>query len=181
MKSFLELAKKRKTTYEFSKKAVPAPALLKILEAGRWSPSSLNAQPWHFIVVKKPETIKAIVRASYYGSFHTAPSAVIAIALEGHASGGKKHRGMLRGEVGHDEAMMSVSMPVLMMALEAEDLGVDACMLSLDEKKLGGLLKLGFRRAPIAIGLGYRELGSTSAGMMHKRKPLSEIVKKERL
>lgn len=181
MKSFLDLAKKRKTTYEFSKQQVPEAALKKILEAGRWSPSFRNLQPWYFIVVKRPETIREIVRTAYYGVFHTSPPILVVIALSKEASGEKRHRGVLKGEIGHDEAMMSIAMPALMMALEAEELGVDSCKLSLDERKLPASLNLRGRRAPIALGLGYPEIGTTSAGMMHQRKPLSEIVKKERL
>ena len=181
MKSFLDLAKKRKITYEFSNKAVPESALAKILEAGRWAPSAHNLQPWHFIVVKKPERLREIIRAAYYGNFHTLPHVAVLVSLKEEASRGKKHRGVVKGEMGHDEAMMSASMPILMMVLEAEDLGVDSCILSLDEKRLGRLLNSGHRRTPIAVGLGYLDKNSKSAGMMHKRKPLAEIVKKERL
>ncbi|MFA6907328.1 MAG: nitroreductase family protein [Candidatus Micrarchaeia archaeon] len=181
MKSFLDLAKRRKITYEFSKKHVPESAIRKILEAGRWAPSAHNAQPWRFIVVKNPEAVSGIVRAAYYGNFHTLPDVAVLVSLTSEASGGKKHMGMVKGEIGNDEAMMSAAMPALMMILEAEEAGVGACLLSLDEKKLGRALNLGSNRAPIAVGLGYEEKGSTSAGIMHRRRPLSEIVKKERL
>ncbi|MFA6213957.1 MAG: nitroreductase family protein [Candidatus Micrarchaeia archaeon] len=181
MESFLGLAKRRKITYEFSEKPVPETAIRKILEAGRWAPSAHNAQPWRFIVVKNPETIRGIVRAAYYGNFHTLPSVAVLISLTGEASGGKNHRGMVKGEIGNDEAMMTAAMPALMMILEAEDIGIGSCLLSLDEKKLGRMLNLGSNRAPIAVGLGHDEKGSTSAGIMHRRKPLSELVKKERL
>ena len=52
MKDFLELAKKRKTTFEFSNKQVSGKDILKLLEVARWVPSCTNSQPWHFIVIK---------------------------------------------------------------------------------------------------------------------------------
>lgn len=55
---FLSLAKKRKTTYEFSDKLVNDSDIVKILEAGRWAPSCTNTQPWHFIVVKDKKKIE---------------------------------------------------------------------------------------------------------------------------
>jgi nitroreductase len=182
MKDFLSLAKARKTTYEFSSKPIPVPTLKKILEAGRWAPSPLNSQPWEFIVIKDKNEIKQSIKASYFGIFHTLPSVIIAISLIREKSSSAAHRGMLKGKLGHDESMMAVSLPVLMMALEADDMGIGACILSLDESKLMKRLGAGKgRRVPIAVGLGYPEKGSDSAGTTHKRKPLSELVRGMRL
>ena len=139
----------------------------------------LSRSDREFLVSRK--WLREIIRAAYYGNFHTLPHVAVLVSLKEEASRGKKHRGVVKGEMGHDEAMMSASMPILMMVLEAEDLGVDSCILSLDEKRLGRLLNSGHRRTPIAVGLGYLDKNSKSAGMMHKRKPLAEIVKKERL
>jgi len=36
---------------------------MKILDAARWAPSAGNSQPWHFVVVRKKETIEAMVKA----------------------------------------------------------------------------------------------------------------------
>lgn len=58
---FFELAKKRRAAHHFlSDKEVTNTEVEKIMEAVRLTPSGYNAQPWEFIVVRSPETKKAI-------------------------------------------------------------------------------------------------------------------------
>jgi len=56
----LSLMKARRSIRAFKPDAVPRDYIDKILEAGRWSPSSANSQPWDFIVVEKKEIKKQI-------------------------------------------------------------------------------------------------------------------------
>jgi 5,6-dimethylbenzimidazole synthase len=60
---FLELVKKRRSIRRFKPDPVPDEYILKILEAARWAMSGANAQPWEFIVVKKPETKEKLANA----------------------------------------------------------------------------------------------------------------------
>ena len=62
--TFLDIARNRMTSRTFHDKPVPAEHVEMILEAARHAPSGANAQPWHFIVVTKPELKKAI--ADYF-------------------------------------------------------------------------------------------------------------------
>ena len=39
-----------------------------ILEAGRWTPSASNVQPWEFIVIKNREILKQISKTGIYGA-----------------------------------------------------------------------------------------------------------------
>lgn len=41
-------------------KSIPADAIRRIVEAGRVTGSSMNGQPWHFIVVQDHETLRKI-------------------------------------------------------------------------------------------------------------------------
>src|SRR6266536_35723 len=50
----------RVETREFKPDPVPEAAIRKILEAGRWSPSQRNRQPWHFIVIQHRETLQQL-------------------------------------------------------------------------------------------------------------------------
>ncbi len=70
---FLALAKGRRSFLEFEKGTISQSSIHKILEAGRWAPSTHNYQPWSFIVIKNPNTITKLVRDCYYGNFHEAP------------------------------------------------------------------------------------------------------------
>jgi len=44
-------------------KSIPAQAIGEIVEAGRLAPSSIGMQPWHFLVVQKPEMKAALSQA----------------------------------------------------------------------------------------------------------------------
>lgn len=62
MSELLELLRTRRSVLRFAPDPVPADALEKILEAGRWAPSFANAQPWKFVVVRDTETKRALGR-----------------------------------------------------------------------------------------------------------------------
>jgi len=170
------------TTCDYSDKKVSGKALLSILEAARWAPSSLNLQPWRFIVVKNRQAIKALLESAYYGLFHTPPAAIICIAVPREFNDAKKHRGAMKGKLGYDEAMLNAGMPSILMALAAQDMGLSTCILTLDEKKIAKLL--GMRtgdRVPIAVGIGHKAGGKQCSGFTHERHPLHNLVDYEKL
>ncbi len=45
---------------EFQDKPVPPETVRRIVEAGRLSGSSMNRQPWHFIVVQNRESLRQL-------------------------------------------------------------------------------------------------------------------------
>lgn len=51
--SLQELIAKRKSILSFSDKEIKDEDLKLLFEAARWAPSSYNAQPWRFVVVRK--------------------------------------------------------------------------------------------------------------------------------
>ncbi len=52
--------KERRSCRAFLPKPVPAGAIEKILDAGVWAPSPMNAQPWEFIVISSQEVKEKI-------------------------------------------------------------------------------------------------------------------------
>jgi hypothetical protein len=72
---------------EFTPEPPTAAELEALTEVARWSGSSRNSQPWRFIVVRDPETIKRIhdLGVPQTRSLLTAPAA-IAIVLSGDES-----------------------------------------------------------------------------------------------
>jgi nitroreductase len=56
MKNILD----RRSIRRFKDKPVSEKDLKAILEAGRYAPSAMNQQPWHFTVVQDPEMLKLI-------------------------------------------------------------------------------------------------------------------------
>lgn len=62
---------------------IPDETLLRILEVGRWTGSSSNRQPWTFVVVRDPETLRAMAEASPNTSHVGRAELVIAIVMGG--------------------------------------------------------------------------------------------------
>ena len=68
MHDLLELMKTRRSIRRYQDKDVPDELLEQIMEAGRWAPSGDNGQPWRFVVVRDPETKRALSRIATEGS-----------------------------------------------------------------------------------------------------------------
>ncbi len=63
---------------EFHDKPVPPETVRRIVEAAHVSASSMNAQPWHFVVVEQSETIQKLARIATSGPYIAqAPLAVV--------------------------------------------------------------------------------------------------------
>ena len=58
----LDLIKSRRSIRSYQNKPVPKEVIEDILEAGRYAPSSLNTQPWEFVVVSEEKLIEEIKR-----------------------------------------------------------------------------------------------------------------------
>ena len=52
---FMELVKKRRSSWEFKPDPIPDDMIEKIIDAARYAPSGFNSQPWEFIVIKEQE------------------------------------------------------------------------------------------------------------------------------
>ncbi len=63
----LDFLKSRRTIRNFQDKIISDEEIEMILEAGRWSPSASNRQPWEFIVIKNRELLKKISKTGTYG------------------------------------------------------------------------------------------------------------------
>jgi nitroreductase len=66
----------------YDERAVPEETLRRILEAGRLSASSMNRQPWHFIVVQDKAALPELARRSGSGPYIAGAAAAIAVAVE---------------------------------------------------------------------------------------------------
>ncbi len=75
----LETIRTRRSIRRYKKEPVPPELVEKLLDAGRWAPSSSNSQPWEFIVITDPEVKKKISQPFVLGSF--LPEAPLAIAV----------------------------------------------------------------------------------------------------
>ncbi len=85
----IELMKKRWTARKFKTKEVDEDDLEIILEAGRWSPSGGNKQPWELIVIKDEKTKLDIAELYAEGmgmsnppERYTSPPVLIAVCVD---------------------------------------------------------------------------------------------------
>ncbi|MFQ5966943.1 MAG: nitroreductase family protein [Acidimicrobiia bacterium] len=71
----------------FTNSPVDAEDLLRILEAGRWTGSSRNSQPWDLIVVSDPEIRRSLSRCGRFtGPITAAPSCIVLVGRPGGSS-----------------------------------------------------------------------------------------------
>ena len=64
---FMDISKMRITVREFDPKPVEQGKIEKILEAGRWSPTAVNAQPQRVLVLNTPENLNKMRELCTFG------------------------------------------------------------------------------------------------------------------
>ena len=56
----LEWIRGRRSIRAYTDEPVEEATLLQLIDAARWAPSAANGQPWSFVLVRHPETIRAL-------------------------------------------------------------------------------------------------------------------------
>lgn len=64
---FMDISKMRVTVRKFSQKPIEEEKIEKILEAGRWSPTAVNAQPQRVLVLNTPENLAKVKEFCSFG------------------------------------------------------------------------------------------------------------------
>jgi nitroreductase len=83
----LEAIKGRRSIRAFKNQNVSERIIEKLVDAGRWAPSAGNIQPWEFIIVRKPETKRALAEAALDQTFiEEAPVVIVVCANENCSS-----------------------------------------------------------------------------------------------
>jgi nitroreductase len=67
---------------EYQDREIPADVLDRIVDAGHLSASSMNRQPWHFVVVRDREALRALGRMVKTGPYIASAAAAIVVAYE---------------------------------------------------------------------------------------------------
>jgi len=167
--SFLELAKKRYSVRSYKNLPVEKKKILKVLEAGRISPSACNFQPRYFIVIEDNQLKEKIAQCYPRQWFKQAP---VIIAVCGDHSESWK-----RGD-GKDHCDIDVAIAIDHMTLAAADLGLGTCWIcAFDAKLCHEILDLPEHMEVIALlPLGYPEKDADAERHSKARKPLDEIV-----
>ena len=165
--NFIELATQRYSVRNFESKPVEKEKLLYVLEAARMAPSAVNFQPWQFIVVTDPETLK-LVRSVYHREWlATAP--VIIVALGDHSIGWH------RKSDDKDFTDIDVAIAIDHLTLAAVEQGLGTCWIcNFDVQKYSRIFDTPKHLEPIAlIPIGYPV---NESGPEKKRKPIDQLV-----
>lgn len=199
----------RKSVRKYSDRPIEDEVLNKILEAGCLAPSWCNVQPWKFVVVKSQE-IKDLLCEASSGQAQVKNANVVICAVADLDAWSHTRFGKILKEKGVDEATMNaflnskvlnptnagefevllrsvegVTYAVSYMTLEAQELGVGACVVGAFAnditksnedlaKKIKSVLGLSDREVLVdLLTLGYEEKPTVTKKM---RKSLGEIV-----
>lgn len=160
----------RRSVRSFKPDAIPQAVLDRVLDAARCAPSSMNLQPWKFILVAKPETKRELISHCPGQSFaEEAPLLVVACGLP--------TEGTIAGKISSSVADVAVALAYL--SLTAADEGLGTCWISaFSEAPVKAALQVPEYAQVVAITpLGY----PTDTTLRAKyRKPLEEVVSREK-
>lgn len=158
----LEFIKHRRSIRNFEEKVIPEKELEMILEAGRWTPSASNKQPWNFIVIKDREILSKISQKAMYGKF--IKRAPVAIAIVGKIKQNPRWY------------VQDTSLASMNMILQAWSMGIGTCWIgAMDRDKVKTFLNLGkddFLLTVLPMGYIKGEIPKPTL-----RKPLSDILR----
>jgi nitroreductase len=163
MMSVLECVRRRIETREFKPDPVPEDVLQKVLEAGRWSPSQRNRQPWHFIVVRDRETLKQLAAMAPSGPYLADAPLAIAVVTDGARA-----------------PLIDGTRAISSMQLVAWEEGLGSCW-------VGGMDRDGVKRllgvpeaCEVITVLPFGYPTETARRLRKRRKPLAQMAHRER-
>ncbi len=67
---------------QYQDKAVPADVVREIVEAGQLTASSMNLQPWHFVVVENRDTLRKMGEMAKTGPYIAQAPLAVVVAIE---------------------------------------------------------------------------------------------------
>lgn len=105
----------RRNVRQYTDEPIAGPDLERILEAGRRAPSSMNWQPWNFVVVTDREQLVELAKV-WQGAGHI-PGSAATVALVAEVPADDLHRDWLQYDLGQATANMMIT---------AADLGIGA-------------------------------------------------------
>jgi nitroreductase len=162
-------ARRNVRTYE--DRPIPPENLERILEAARRTPSSMNEQPWDFVLCTERETLRELSRTWRYAA-HVAGSAAT-VALVAAVAADPDER---------DSVSYDMGQATLQMMVTAADLGIGSSHASVGDQDLARRI-LGLPPDRSCLGLiafGYPADRPLRPIARPDRRPLEQVVHRER-
>ncbi len=146
---------------EYDSRPIPEEIVQRIVESGRLTGSSMNGQPWHFVVVQDPTMLRQLGTVARSGPYISEAPLAIVVAIEPSRF-----------------ALADAGRAIQDMLLTAWDAGVGGNWVGSGGKATKDLLGIPEELDVVAIvPLGY-PAGDIGEGQK-TRKPLSEIAHRE--
>lgn len=175
---FLTIMQQRRSCRAYLDKPVSREDLLKLVEAGRLTPSGCNAQPWKFIVVDEPEAKEKLRDALVLEGGITGapwknqvPAFIILVEQQARVKPAvlsyyKDSQRFAQGDIG--AACMN-------MCHEAMDLGLSTCIIGMnDQAKMEAHFGIpAGQTVRMVLAVGYAADGDRPVNKV--RKPLDEV------
>ena len=147
----------------YKDKPVPREIVLRIIKSARLTASSMNGQPWHFIIVEDSDTLKQLGALARSGPYIAQAPLAIVVAMEKSIY-----------------AVSDASRAIQSMVLTAWSEGVGSNWVGFENlsaiKPLLGIPDNIDVLAILPFGYAAKEIGKGKK----KRKPLSEVAHRER-
>ncbi len=161
----------RRSIRKYKSDPVEKGKLERILEAGRLSPSAVNKQPWHFIVVRDP-SVRESLRASYGQSWFVNAPLIIVVCADPSSAWVRRD--------GEEFWKVDAAIALQDMILCATEEGLGTCWIgAFNENAIREMLKIPSHLKVIALlALGYpREKLDISAKIAHLIRPRKKLEK----
>ncbi len=161
--------KKRRSIRKYQPFEIPEENLMRVLEAGRLSPSGGNQQPWHFILVTKPEAREKL-RTAYSANWFIEAPAILVVCADPFEAWARRD--------GEEYWKVDAAIAMQSMVLAATEEGLGTCWIgAFDEKEAKKALGIPEGVRVVAMTpLGYP---AETKGEVQDRKPLGKVLHRE--
>ena len=191
----------RKSVRKYLDKPVDDAVLTKVLEAGRLAPSWVNVQPWKFIVVKSQDT-KNLLSAAAGGQKQVMNAPVVICCVADFDAWSKTQFGKVLEQRGLDEktrefmlnsslynpanmgefelllrSVEQVTYAVSYMTLEAQELGLGACVVGAFANELTKKDDVLAKKVKDVLGLNNNQVLVDLLTLGYEENPSDEVIK----
>lgn len=152
-----QLVRNRQLVKAYADRPIPASSLARILDCGRYAPSTRESQPWRFVVVQDALSRHRLAAAAFNNPLVRTAPVVIAACARVHS--------LVSGS-GRPSHPVDLAAAVQSMALAAADLGLAAAWITgYREPEIRGTLDMPSDVPIVALlTLGYADGFTTPAG-----------------
>jgi nitroreductase len=136
----------RRNVRGYKDRQIVAEDLDRIAEAARRTPSSMNQQPWDFVVLTDPERLRSLAGVWRYAEHVAGSAATVALVAA-----------LPEDRDGRDWVLFDLGQACMSIVLAAADLGIGSCHAAVDDQVLARqVLGLPEDRTCVAlVSLGY--------------------------